>query len=464
MRNLTKTIILLIAAGVTAWLLLGPIVVRAPANMPPHSAQRALAVFVICLALWLTHVIPLAVTGLLAFALLPLFKITTPQAAFRHFGSQAVLFMLGVFFLTAAMIATGLSKRLTLLMLHRLDGSPRGLFTGVLCGSVCLALCMPEHAVAAMMFPIVLEIVQSLGLKPGRSNYARLLFLAMAWGAVIGGVGTILGGARAPLAIDFYEQYYGQRIGFFTWMLACMPIVVVLTTVALFLLPKFVSMDIDDVSAATRMLGQRVGRLGKMRPVEWRLLLLWLGTIFFGVFWGQKLGLAVIAVASACLLFILRIVTWRQVEDYINWGVLLLYGGALAIAGALQETEALAFVAERVLAHDFSPAVAMILVAVVALLLTECISNAAAVAVLLPIGYSVCAQSDISPLIMTLAVTTMAGLPFCLPVSSPPHAIAFSSGYYRVGEACKPGLAMNICALLVFVAVMLLYWPMINLG
>ena len=90
-----------------------------------------------------THLIPLSVTGMLAFALLPLLQVTKPQEAFKHLGSQAVMFMLGVFFLTAAMIATGLSKRLTLLLLHRMDRNPRNLFSGVLTASVVLALCMP---------------------------------------------------------------------------------------------------------------------------------------------------------------------------------------------------------------------------------------------------------------------------------------------------------------------------------
>ncbi len=463
-RYLTKTTILVVAMAIAASLVLGPRWITAPNHLHPDSAQRALAVFVVCLSLWFTHTIPLAITGLLAFALLPLLRITTTDNAFRHLGSQAVLFMLGVFFLTAAMIATGLSKRLTLLLLHRLDHSPRGLFTGVLTGSVCLAMCMPEHAVAAMMFPIVLEIVQALGLKPGRSDYARLLFLGLAWGSVIGGVGTILGGARAPLAINLYREFYGEQIGFFTWMLAAIPIVIVLTGVALVLLPKFVPLDIADISRATSMISDRVAHLGSMNSAEWRLLILALATIICWIFWGHNLGLAVISIISASLLFVLRIVTWNQVQDYVNWGVLVMYGGALAIGGALRETEALAFIARQVFAHDFSPEMVMILVALAAIVLTECISNAAAVAVLLPIGYSICQPANINPMVMTLGVTIMAGLPFCLPVSSPPHAIAFSSGYYQVSEACKPGLVMNLCAVVVFIVVMLLYWPMPMIG
>lgn len=463
MKHLPKTLLLFAAVALAGWLIFGPQWITTPDELRPGSAQRALAVFVLCLSLWLTHALPLAITGLLAFALLPLLGVTSAEGAFRHLGSQAVLFMLGVFFLTAAMITTGLSKRLTLLLLHRLNDSPRGLFTGVLAGSACMALFMPEHAVAAMMFPIVLEIVQALGLKPGKSNYARLLFMGMAWGAVIGGVGTILGGARAPLAISLYEEFYGRQIGFFTWMLAAIPLVVILTGVALVLLPKLVPIDVADVSRARTMIHERVSRMGKLNSAEWRLLILGVLTIICWIFWGHSLGLAVISIVSACLLFVLRIVTWNQVQDYINWGVLLMYGGALAIGGALRETNALASIIQRVLAGDIPPQVIMIVMAFAALALTESISNAAAVAVLLPIGYSICQQSQISPVVMTLAVTIMAGLPFALPVSSPPHAIAFSSGYYKVSEACKPGLVMNLCALLAFILVMMLYWPMIPL-
>ena len=113
-----------------------------------------------------------------------------------------------------------------------------------------------------MRFPIVLEIVQALGLKPGRSNYARLLFLALAWGAVIGGVGTVLGGARAPLAISFYNDFTGESIGFFTWMIAALPIVVILTLVARVLLPRLVPIDFTDVSLATKVIRNRVSHLG----------------------------------------------------------------------------------------------------------------------------------------------------------------------------------------------------------
>ena len=106
----------------------------------------------------------------------------------------------------------------------------------------------------------------------------------------------------------------------------------------------------------------------------------------------------------------------------------------------------------------------LILMALAATILTESMSNAATVAVLLPVGYSICLQSNIDPVVMTLAVTIPAGMPFSMPISSPPHAIAFSSGYYKVTEAAKPGMIMNLIALVVFIALMMVYWPLIGLN
>ncbi len=463
MHTRTKTIILLVAVALAAGVAFGPTWINADASAAAQiAAQRALAVFVVCLALWLTHTIPLAITGLLAFGLLPLLGVTSAKGSFSHLGSEAVFFMLGVFVLTAAMISTGLSKRLTLLLLGKLDRTPRSLFSGVLVVSAMLALWMPEHAVAAMMFPIVLEVVEALRLKPNHSAYARLLFLGLAWGAVIGGVGTILGGARAPLAINLLRDFKGLEISFFRWMIAALPVVVILTAVALVLLPLVVRIDIQDVSRAAAMIRDGASHLGGVSPAEWRLAVLGLGTIAAWVAFGHHGYLTVISVVSACLLFMLRIVSWKQVQDYLNWGILLMYGGAIAIGSALHDTLAVQWLVDRVPWAALPPFWIVVAIAAAAVVLTESISNAATVAVLLPVGFAI--GGDISPVVITLAVTIPAGLPFCLPMSSPPHAIAFSSGYYTMQHACKPGVIMDLAALFVFVLVMRIYWPIIGLG
>jgi solute carrier family 13 (sodium-dependent dicarboxylate transporter), member 2/3/5 len=466
--RLIKTILFGFAALGAAGLAWGPVFVTPEGADPADpSAQRALAVFVVCVALWFTSLIPLAATGLLAIALLPLLDVMPSKAAFALFGNKAVFFMLGVFLLTSAMIVTGLSKRLTLVFLQRFDKTPSQLVTGILLTSACLAMIMPEHAVAAMIFPILVEITESLKLKKGRSEYAKMLFLALAWGSIIGGVGTFLGGARAPLALGMLAEFNGATISFMDWMVAALPIVIVMTLCARFVLHKTFTCDIDTIQAATKMLDARVRRLGPMSWRERRLAILGVTTILVWIFLGQRLGLAVVAVISGTMIFALRIATWQQVQDYVNWGVLIMYGGAVALGVALHETLAIEWIVDTTLGEYIKSVPHVVVLgglAVVAIVLTEGISNSAAVAIMLPIGYSLSETLGIDPITVTLIVTISAGLAFSFPVSSPPNAISFSAGYYSVTHVVRRGVFLNLAAMIVVVLTMAVYWPLLGIG
>ncbi len=439
-----------------------------PDDLPPgrpRAAQHALAVFVICIALWLTNLIPLAATGLLAIGLLPILNILPRDQAFGLFGNSAVFFILGVFLLAAAMIATGLSKRLTLLFLQRFDRTPGNLVTGVLFTSAFLALWMPEHAVCAMIFPILLEIADTLKLKKGESEYGKKLFLSLAWGSIIGGVATILGGARAPLALGLLNEFYGLQISFLQWMAAGVPIALLLVVAAWILLNRSFKDDISSIQPATRMLDERVRRLGPMSGREGRLAFLGASTVVAWIVLGHDVGLGVISLMSATGIFILRIADWRELQDFVNWGVLIMYGGAVALGSALSETHAFTWIVTRFFDGSASPFVILALVVTVAMVLTEGVSNSAAVAIVLPIGFSFCdAVPGLDPVTMTLAVTIPAGLAFCLPISSPPNAICFSAGYYEVRDVVAKGVTMNIIALVVVLLTARFYWGWLGFG
>ncbi len=441
-----------------------------PGGLPvdrPASAQCTLAIFVLCAALWFTNYIPLAATGLLVLALLPILEVMPSQEAFALFGNRAVFFMLGVFLLTSAMIATGLSKRLTLVFLQRFDRTPRQLVTGTLLTSAFLALLMPEHAVAAMMFPILVEIAEILRLEKRKSDYGKMLFLALAWGSIIGGVGTFLGGARAPLALGMLAEYSGDRITFIQWMVAAAPVVVVMVVMAWFVLHRSFRCDVESIQPATRMLDDRVKRLGPMSGPERRLAVLGIGTIAAWIFLGHTVGLAVIAVVSGVLIFVLQITGWREIQDYVNWGVLIMYGGAVALGVALHRTHAFEWILEAVwggLDANASKFGVLALMATVAIILTEGISNSAAVAILLPVGYSLCERTGLDPVTMTLAVAIPAGLAFSFPIGSPPNAICFSAGYYGIRDVVRRGVLMSATALVVVLLVMGAYWPVLGLG
>jgi len=216
--------------------------------------------------------------------------------------------------------------------------------------------------------------------------------------------------------------------------------------------------EIADIKAATRMLDGRVRRLGPMSWPERKLAVLGGLTVAAWIFFGHNLGLSTIAIISAVLLFALRIVDWRSVQGYVNWGVLVMYGGAVALGYALSETNALSWLVHQVVSPETPRFVILLILVAAAMLVTEGISNSAAVAILLPIGYSLGSTTGIDPVTVTLAVTIPAGLTFLLPVSSPPNAISYAAGHYSIREVIQIGWPMTMTAYLTTLVVIVAWW------
>lgn len=426
---------------------------------------KALGVSAVCLTLWVTTPIPLAATGLLAIVLLPLVGVLDGPRVFSFFGNSAVFFLLGVFILSGAIIRTGLSKRITLIFLRVFDHSPTTVILGITLTSSFFSLLMPEHAVAAMMFPVVLQIVKSLNLKPGQSTFGKAAFLAMAWGAVVGGTGTYLGGARAPLAAELLKEAYDKDITFVVWAAAAIPVSIIITLVAYATILKFFPSEISDVTSATRYLDSEIKRIGKVTIGELKVSILAVVTIFLWIFAGQYFGLALISIAAAIMVFVLGIAAWNEISDYVNWGVIVMYGGAIALGKALAETNAVEWLAQKILpTESVSTLLFIVLFSGLSKVMTELISNVAAVVILVPLGFGFVASSGVLPEVFVLAVTVPAGLAFCLPVGTPPNAIAYSSGYYSVRDTLYAGLILNIISWIIFLLVVKFYWPCLGLG
>jgi len=444
-------------------MLLGLLLILLP---PPPGLSEAgikcLGVAVICITLWILTPIPLAVTSLAAIILLPALEILDKQLVFSFFGNSAVFFLLGVFILAGATMHTGLSKRIALFFLTRFDRSPRYLIFGILLTSSLLSFFMPEHAVAAMMFPVVMEIAQSLRLERGKSPLAIALFLSLAWGAVAGGIGTFLGGARAPLAVELLKETYNRDISFTFWALAAMPIALCLTLIAYVILSSSFKSEIKDISPARKLLEQELQRIGPVSRDEIKIGLLLVVTIFFWVYGGHRIGLAVISLAAAVMVFVLNIANWTDVIDYVNWGVIIMYGGAIALGRALAETDAIDWVVGQALGSNaISPLVLIILLSGLSKFMTELISNAAVVVILVPLSFGFVGTLNLSPEVLVLAITIPAGLAFCLPIGTPPNAIAYASGYFSIRKIIRPALFISMVSWVVFLLFAKFYWPLI---
>lgn len=443
-------------------LLFGVLVAMTPPAGLSNEGLNALALFVLCLIFWVTNAIPLMITSLLAVILLPILGILDAKEAYALFGNQAVFFILGAFILASALMRSGLSMRIALLVLKRFNKNQRSLLLGILLLPAALSFVMSEHAVAAMMFPIVYEIAKAMKLKEG-SRYGTALFLAMAWGCIIGGIATFLGGARAILAVGILEETTGQTVGFLEWMLAALPTVIVLLIVAGGVLFWITRRERHTVHEATVLLQEKVQAMGTVSQREKAIGALMILTIIGWVAGGHQFGIANIALGAVVVAFMFKLLRWKQVEEDVNWGIILMYGGAIALGSALDQSGAVEWVAQQVIGNWIATPIVLILVlCILAELLTEAMSNSAVIALMMPMALVLAHQFGVDPRVATMSLAIPSGLAFMLPMSTPAVAIAVSSGYVKTVDTARFGVLLNIVSIITFIIVAMVYWPLIG--
>lgn len=421
---------------------------------------RILCVFVLCVTLWVTNLIPLAITGLSAIALIPLLGIRDAETTYQYFGSSAVFFILGAFTLGAAVVGCGLSARLTLRAFRAYGSTSWRLVLAVFGFTAMLSCIMSEHAVAAMSFPIVWEISRSLSGKDGNRLVTKTLFFAMAWGCIIGGTATVLGGGRAPLAIGILEQSSDQSISFTEYMVLTFPLIVLLLGLGFVLLKMAFPKNASPVGPAREQLSLRLKEMGKMTLREKLVGFVLMITITLWVVEGEELGLANIAILSTAALFGLRLVTWKDVEENVNWGVILMYGGAITLGSAMADTGAAGWITDSVFGEWSGSSQTLLLsMGCLTMLMTEFMSNSAVIAILMAPALSLAESHGIPYWMMTMCVILPSNFAFMFPMATPATALAYSSGTFGMGEAIRrgavlDGMGIGFLGLLIYV-----YWP-----
>src|SRR3989441_6773728 len=310
----------------------------------------------------------------------------------------------------------GPPPRVGIPFLRRFGHTPRSLLLALSLRTAFMASSRPDPAVAAMTFPIRVEIARGLRLPRQQSNYGRALFLAMAWGTQIGGIATLLGGGRAPLALGMLRDFNGQTYTFAQWTLAAWPLVVVLLVAGWQVILRFFPIDISSVRDADVIIAEKALRLGRPSGKEKSIALVMLGTLTAWIIGGEEFGLASIALGAVVLIFLLDLLTWRDIEQYVNWGVLLMYGGAIALGSALNRSGASTFIASVTVSRwAHSPLAVVAMISALGILLTEAMSHSAVVALLMPVALGIAAQFGIDPRVMAPAVALPAGLALTLP-------------------------------------------------
>jgi sodium-dependent dicarboxylate transporter 2/3/5 len=320
---------------------------------------------------------------------------------------------------------------------------------------------MPEHGVVALILPIVVSILIAMRVIPKQSNFGKVSVLCIAYGCSIGSIGTPIGGARNPLTIGILSDI-GITVSFYEWMIYAMPVVIITLPLVWIILQFIFPIEISDVTIAKLEIERQVSSLGPMGSKEWTVTAILCITVFLWIFVSspEYYGLAVVGLLGGIMLFFTGCISWRDVEKRVPWGIILLYGGAITLGIGMKETMAAHWLAERVFyVTGDNPYIVILMMIILTIAMTNFISNTAAVAMLLPIGFALVSEiSAISSLFVAMLIALSAGLAFMLIIATPGNAITYSSGYFSTRDLFKAGGLANILCIGILFAVAIIYW------
>ncbi len=459
LKEKSRGIIFVITSVVAAVALILP-----PPDGLTIAGYRALIVFGICGVFWVAHVLPLAITSLLAMVLLPVFGVLDTATTYSLFGNKAVFFIIGALILSTGIVQSGLSERIAIYVLRRADGNPRRILRGVYALALVASFIMPIHAVAAMLLPILIRITRWLELTPRKSQFGKALMFSLVWGSLSGGVATFLGGGRNILAVTMLEESTSVTIGFMEWIIAIMPISILIGIIGYILIHTLFNIDVEHTEKLQEELEKSHKKIGKLQDAEKKMLVIVAATITAWVFFSDVIGLANIALLAVVVLFMSRVVEWKDAEKHVHWGVVLMYGGAIALGVAMEQSGAALYITQNIIdILPVQPWIILISLMVVTLLLTELISNSAVVAMMMPVGLSLALSYGIHPIAITYVIAVAAGFAFMLPMGSPSNALAYETRFFNMKESIRYGGLMNIVALGGLILGMLVWWPILGI-
>ncbi len=446
--------------------------------LPLSSAARATAAVALWMAIWwLTEAIPVYATALLPLAAFPLVGATTIRAAAAPYGHELIFLFLGGFILALALERWGLHKRLALSVLATVGTRPTQIVASFMGLAAVISMWVTNTATTIMLLPVALSVI-SLVREDGDSqendNFSIALLLGIAYAASIGGVGTIVGTAPNVFAVSFIQRQMGIEISFLAWMAIGLPLVIVFVPLTWWLLARMVyPVGAKAIDGLSRVLDKLQADLGpasrgeKLTLVVFVLTALaWVSRPFLNrLSMGDLQPLAGlsdsgVAIIAALLLFVIPVrptqgeflMDW-QTAVKLPWGLLILFGGGLSLAAAIDQSGLSAYLGSLATGlAQLPPPLIVALVTGLMIFLTEVTSNTATTATLLPVLYAVALGLGLDPLLLVVPAAIAASCAFMLPVATPPNAIVFGSGHISVPQMSRIGLRLNLLGIVFITA------------
>ncbi|MGB0182804.1 MAG: SLC13 family permease [Schleiferiaceae bacterium] len=417
---------------------------------------------------WISETVHLAVTALLPLLLFPLFGLMEAKSMSSYYAHPLVYLFFGGFIIARALEETNLHYRIALWILRRTGTGSRGLLAGFMLSTAFMSMWISNTATSIMMLPIATSVLAVLP-KASADRMERPLLLSIAWAANIGGMATIIGTPPNMIFAGFLSEHLDRQIGFVEWLPIGLSAAITIGLTAYTILSRSLrtlELTNQEQKETEHYLQQEWDRLGSMNKAQRKVAiiftstaLLWimrpyLGALSAHIHWSDT-GISLLA---AVLLFSLTGESGKNLLDWestskLPWGILILFGGGLALAGTLQQSYW--FEALEIGMKSFENIPILFWVIIMALLgvfATELLSNMALVSALMPLVLSLSLTFGWSMEILSVPLVLGASCAFMLPMATPPNAIVFSTGKLTVSYMMARGIILNIIAVAILVA------------
>ena len=418
---------------------------------------------------WVTECVPISVTALLPIVLFPLtggMDLATTTAAYGH---KLVFLFVGGFLIALAIEKWHLHKRLALNIIRFTGSNKSRVILGFMLATAFLSMWISNTATSIMILPVGLAIISQLKDDPKTVEnenevFGKSLMIAIAYSASIGGMATLIGTPPNMVLAGVVEESYGIKLNMFDWMKFGVPLSSFLLFVCWLYLTKIAfKFKNEEFSAGKEEILRQINKLGRFSNEEIKVLIVFTLTALGWIFRGSietifpMIDDTIIAIFFAVTLFIIptknqktntTLLVWNDTVK-LPWGILILFGGGMAIASAFGKSGLALWIADLLTnLNDVSLFLIILIIVTSINLLTEVTSNMATTAMLLPVLVTIALAIDVHPYFLLVAATLAASCAFMLPISTPPNAVVFGSGFLKIEDMFKKGVWMNLISII----------------
>jgi len=460
-----------------------------------YKMKIVLALTVLMAIWWMGEAIPLPVTALLPLVVLPLFGADNIKNIAPHYANRIIFLFMGGFIIAAAIMKWNLHKRLALLIVSAVGVSPKKIILGFILATAFLSMWISNTATALMMMPIGLAIIlhiasvgtelqkkgelKGVDFRAGHFKFGIALVLGIAYAASIGGISTLIGTPPNAIFAGTFTELFpdAPEITFVDWMMIGVPISLLMLFILWALMVYVLNKpEIKTIPGGKEVIEEEKKKLGGWSKGEKVVFTVFVLTALAWIFskpkniggieipgisaWLPLVSDHVIAMLAAIILFLIPIdfkkgifaLTWDDVKN-IPWGILLLFGGGIALSSAFTKSGLASWLGEQLLfLEGLSPIIVLFAIVTLVIFLTELTSNTAIATLMMPIMASFAIAMGEDPRAFMIAAAIAASGAFMLPVATPPNAIMFGTGYVTISQMVRNGIALNlICMILITV-------------